>query len=242
MSLIFPFSLILSAFCLYHAYKNNTEQRWFWLIIFLPLIGSLIYLYYHFYNRNTISTVTENLNQAVNTNHKIEKLEREVVFSDTIKNKTLLAEEYVKVGAYEKAIELYKFCLKGSYADDPDLLMGLIKASYLNKNYDVIIDYVKPIENEKIFQNSEERIAYAWALFNTGAHRKAEEVFQAMDHQFTNYEHRLEYANFLLQENRRNEARDLLEILIDEIEHMDRNEKINRRSVYNAIKNLHKTI
>lgn len=242
MSLIFPLTLILSVLCLYHAYKNNTEQRWFWLIILLPFAGSLIYLYYHFFNRNTVETITENLNQTVNSNHRIQQLEKEVNFSDTFNNKMSLAEEYMKVGNYEKAIHLYSSCLKGAYADDPELLMSLIKASYLNNNYDRIIDYAKPIENEKIFQNSEERIAFAWALYNVDDHGKAESVFQSMDHQFTNYGHRLEYAKFMLQEQRNEEAKTLLQTLLTEIEHMDRHEKRNRKNIYQSISKLYVSI
>ena len=35
--------LILQVFCLYHAYKNKSENWWYFLILMFPLIGSLIY-------------------------------------------------------------------------------------------------------------------------------------------------------------------------------------------------------
>jgi len=239
---LFPIVFLLEIFCLYHAYKNNSEQKWFWLIVVLPLVGSLIYLYYHFFNRVTVDDISENITKVVNSNYAIDKLEKEVAFSGTVNNKSQLAEEYVKIGAFEKATALYESCLKGTYADDPDLLMGLVKAKYLGKEYDEVVRYGKQIENEKIFEKSEERIAYAWALFNTNNHRKAEEVFQAMDHQFSNYKHRLEYGNFMIQENRSVEAKELLGTLINEIDHMDRVEKRSKKTIYNDIKSLYNSI
>ena len=45
---------LLQAFCVYHAYRNNVEQRWYWLILFFPLFGCIIYLVQNF---NTASTI-----------------------------------------------------------------------------------------------------------------------------------------------------------------------------------------
>ncbi len=238
----FPLVFLLEIFCLYHAYKNGTEQKWFWLIVVLPLIGSLIYLYYHFFNRVTVDDISENITKVVSNNYQIDKLEKEVAFSGTVSNKTLLAAEYLNVGAFEKAISLFESCLKGTNAGDTELLMGLVKAKYLNKEYDEVVKYGKQLENEKEFEKADERIAYAWSLFNTDNHRKAEEIFQTMDHQFSNYKHRLEYGNFLIQENRSNEAKELLSTLINEIDHMDRVEKRSNKIIYNDIKSLHDSI
>ncbi len=239
---IFPLVVLVQIFCLYHAYKNNTEQKWFWLIVFLPFIGSIIYLYYHFYNRTTVETVSETITKVVNTNYKVEQLEKEVKFSDTVTNKTQLAEEYVNIGSYDKAIDLYKSCLKGTHADDPDILLGLVKSTYLNNNYDATIQYGKIIESEKIFQNAEERVAYAWALFNTGDSANAEKNFEAMDFQFSNYKQRLEYCNFLKEENRIDDAKAKLSEMIEEIDHMDRKEQRSKRTIYRDIKNFYGAI
>lgn len=239
---VFPLVLVLEIFCLYHAYKNNTEQRWFWVIILLPLIGSIIYLYYHFFNRNTIEDLEENITKVVNNNYEIERLEKEVTFSPTVKNKLLLAEECIKHANYDRAIELLESSNKGTYADDPEILMQLVKANYLKRNYEAAVKYGALLETDFDFKKSEERIAYAWALFNTNEHRKAEAVFQDMDHQFSNYKHRLEYANFLIQENRQPEAKSLLAHLIYEIDNMDRAEQKSKKSIYGSIKQLHNTL
>ncbi len=239
---LFPLVLALQVFCLYHAYKNNTDQKWFWMIIILPFVGSLMYLYYHFFNRVTADAVSENITKVVNTNYKIEKLEKEVKFSSTVANKTLLAEEYINIGEFEKAFFLYKSCLKGSHIDDAEILMGLVKSSYLNKNYLDTIKYGERLEKEVVFQKSEERIAYAWALSNLGKKEKAEETFQQMDHQFSNYKHRLEFCNFLNEDNRSTEAKSKLKDMMEEIDHMDKAEQRLNRTIYKNISNLYNSI
>jgi hypothetical protein len=233
----FPLILILEALCLYHAYKNNTEQKWFWLIVLFPFFGCLIYLYFHFFNRVTVDVVSDNITKVINTNYKTESLEKEVKFSDTVANKTLLANEYMNIGEFEKAITLFESCLKGTHQDDPEILTGLVKSNYLSKNYSATITYAQQIENDPVFKKSEERTAYAWALFNTGDKQKAEEVFQAMDHQYSNYVQRLEFCNFLVEENRTAEAKEKLAGMIEEIDLMDRAEKRLNQKIYNKILN-----
>ena len=53
--------LLLQAFCVYHAYRNNVEQRWYWLILFLPLFGCIIYLVQNFNSASTIKSLEENV-------------------------------------------------------------------------------------------------------------------------------------------------------------------------------------
>ena len=113
---------VLQLFCLYHAYSNRAEQKWYWLNPVFPLFGSLIYLYNTFYTRRNVDQVSEGLKQAFNTNYKIQKLEKEIQFSDTHSNKMMLADEYSQIEDYDRAIQLYRSCLTGLYEDDPGIL------------------------------------------------------------------------------------------------------------------------
>src|SRR5687768_13725127 len=97
---------LLQAFCVYHAYRNNAEQRWYWLIVFFPLIGCIVYLLHIFNNRDTIDSITENVKGAVIKNYRIDQLEKAYRFSDNIKNKVNLADAYAENGRYKEAIEL----------------------------------------------------------------------------------------------------------------------------------------
>ena len=91
---LYSLVFVLEIFCLYHAFKNDSAQKWFWLIILLPFIGSLIYLYNHFFNQATVDDVSENINKVVSSNYMLEKLEKEAAFSGTVTNKALLADCY----------------------------------------------------------------------------------------------------------------------------------------------------
>ncbi|HOX82473.1 MAG TPA: hypothetical protein PLJ60_08660 [Chryseolinea sp.] len=217
--------LILQAFCLYHAYKHNSVQQWYWLIIFLPGIGSALYLYHSFYNRSNIETLTDGVKNVVNSNYKIEQLEKAHRLSDNVTTKTNLANAYVTYERYDDAVTLYKECLTGFMEDDPVLLMKLLQAYFLKKDYDAVIDCGRKLESDKSFKKAEERISYAWAYYHKGIMGKAEETFMDMDRSFSNYVHRLEYCKFLLAIKRQDAFRDKLKTLMEEFEVMKGTER-----------------
>lgn len=235
----FPLSIILQAFCIYHAYTNKADQKWFFIIIFLPLIGSGLYLYHHFYNRQNITKVSEGFKEVVNTNYSVQKLEKEVKFSDTITNKTNLADKYLELGRYQEAADLYESCLEGFNADNADLLRRLVKVHYLLENYGKSVAYGHQVNGNKTFSKSKEKIAYAWSLFYENEEEKAEKVFSEMDSTFTNYPHRMEFAKFLNESGKREDALSKLEELMDEYDHMEAREKRQNRAVNRDIVRLY---
>ncbi|MDX2068411.1 MAG: PLDc N-terminal domain-containing protein [Haliscomenobacter sp.] len=231
--------LLLQAFCLYHAYRNNTHQKWLWLIIFIPLIGCLIYLYDNFASRRNLEDVQEGVKNLVNSNYQINKLEKEIKYAPTITNKVKLADAYVQHQRFAEAIPLYQSCLQGLYADDPHLIKKLLRVLYLNKDYAAAIECGQKLLQEKSFQHDEARIAYAWSCFYAGKVEEAEVNFSAMDLQFTNFPHRVEFYKFLIEIKRVDEAKEKLETLMDEIDHMSAFEQKLKRPILRQIKQMH---
>jgi len=231
--------LALQAFCLFHAYRNNSDQRWYWLIIFLPVIGCALYLYHHFYSRNNIQNITEGVKGIVNTNYRLEQLEKAYKFSNNLTNRVNLADAYVVYGRYAEAIDLYKECLVGFMTEDPVLRMKLMSAYFYSGDYETAIACGRELESEKTFRDAEEHIGYAWALHHTGRTDEARSRFEFMDRSFTNYKHRIEYCKFLQQTNRLEDLKTKLAELSEEVEHMKGPERRLRRDVIRDIKALY---
>lgn len=231
--------ILLQAFCIYHAYTRKEEQRWFWIILIFPFIGSLIYLYHTFYNRRNIEGLTESVKSSFVTNYKIDKLEKAVAFSNSVTNRILLADEHLLNGNYERAASLYESCLNGMYKDDSNLLMKLVKVNYLKKDYDQVINYGIKISDKAIFNKSDEKVALAWAFHSKDRNEEALELFEEMDTRFSNYTQRLEFAKYLQQTTRLDLAIEKVETLIGEIDMMDNYEKKLIKKTYRQIKAYH---
>ena len=236
---LYSFVFLLQAFCLYHAYKNNADQKWLWVIVIIPLLGSMLYLLDSFYNRDHVETVTENVKETTSSNYVPPKMEQETDFVDTVANKTKLADEYTNKKKYERAIALYESCLEGFNKDDPQLLMKLLKANYLNNAYEEAVRIGEQLKPDRFFQNTTEKVAYAISLQKTGALELAEQAFKEMDIRFTNYQHRIEYGNFLLKTNRPQDAKAKFATLLEELNHMDEPEKRMKRDIFKEVKALY---
>jgi hypothetical protein len=235
--------LLLQAVCLYHAYRNNVGQRWFWLILFLPGVGCCLYLYDTFYSRRNVHTLTQGVKQVINRNYRIEQLEREVRFSGNVASKTRLADAYTENGRYPEAISLYRECLQGFLAGDPDLRMKLLQVCFQQKEFNSVIDCGNELENgkEKNFASSEARIAYAWALHYCGNPGKAEEIFDNMNRRHTNYRHRLEYCRFLKETGNLEKLDVTLRELLEEFDYITGSERKLHRKLIAQAKELYRS-
>lgn len=234
--------LILQAVTLYLAYRNNAEQRWYWLIIFFPGLGSLLYLFDQYYNRKNISSLTEAVKEVVNSNHKTEQLEKALRFSDNTKNKLNLAAAYMEIGRYTDAARLYESTLIGFMEDDPGVRMKLLEAHFMAKSYEQAIALGEILESEKTFKNAEARISYAWALHHHGKPEVAEKVFHDMNKPFSNFKHRVAYGAFLSATSRKDEAKGLLEGIFEEFEHMSGPERKLHRDLNRDARNLYNSL
>lgn len=234
--------LLFQAFCVYHAYRKNVEQRWYWLIMLVPLIGSVIYLVYNLNDRTTIKSFKESLKEVVVSDYRIEQLEKALDFSDSLTNKVNLADAYVEAGRYKDAVPLYKACLQGFMADDPPIRIKLLYAHFMNGNYTDAVKLGDDLEGVKEFRDAEQRLTYAWALFHQGAVERAEQVFQDMDRSFTNYMHRFEYCKFLVRTEKKDTAREKLSELMGEFDQMQDSERRHSRSSQRDIRALYEDL
>jgi hypothetical protein len=228
---LYSLIVLLQAFCIYHAYSNNVEQRWYWFILFFPGIGCALYLYHSFYSRKNIGNLAETVKIVVNSNHKLEQLEKEFRFSDNMTNRLNLADGYVSFGRNAEALELYKGALLGFMADDPVVRMKILNTYYLNRDFSEAIEVGQSLESEKTFRNSEQRLAYAWSLHFSGRTDEAKNVFESMDKPYTNYVHRLEYCKFLTESGKVSDMKQKAAEVLGEFEHAKGAEKKFYRSV-----------
>jgi len=228
--------LLLQMFCLYTAYQRKEEQKWFWIIAVLPFIGSLFYLHHVYYSRENIENITEGVKESFIENYKIDKIEKNLNFSDTVANKIKLGDEYFQKKDYHKSRLLFESCLQGSYENDPSLLTRLLNISYQERNYSDVIKYGDQIKNEKTFNTSEGKVALAWSYFNLGKFEEAKKTFEEMDIRFSNYPQRLQFAKFLNDQGQSDLALQKLGKLIAEIDSMDSFEKKSKRKIFRSIK------
>jgi len=179
---------------------------------------------------------------AMNGDRSMDLSEQELELPNTISTRTQLAEKYMDKRRYKEAVELFTSCLEGFNKNDPVIMKRSVLANYLARDHQQAVYYGELLKDDRHFQSAEEKIAYAWALFETGEKEKAEEVFKEMNERYSNYPQRMEYARFLDINARKLEAIELLEVLIEEYEQMEPYERRLKRNTHKDVKAMYKSM
>ena len=186
--------------------------------------------------------VKDGIQGLANKNHHLRGLEEQLTFSDTKQNRCNLAEAYMGKVRYQEAIDLLESCLKDFNLGNKDVKKGLIKAYYLHEEYKRAVHYGNELAEDRDFEDSIEKVAYAWSLYHIGEVNLAEKAFSEMDARYCNYSHRLEYAQFLFTTNQKREAKEKLEELLSESERMNSSERKLHRDVFHNIRAAHENL
>ncbi|WP_448699902.1 tetratricopeptide repeat protein [Mucilaginibacter sp. AW1-3] len=222
--------VLLQAFCCFHAYRRGTLNNWIWMIVFLPLIGSIIYLFSEVFSTRGVRRSKIDVGAIVNPGGKLKKLESELRFSDTFANKIRLADAYLAAGQLDSAQELYENALTGSFADNEHGLSQLLVIYYKQERYTNVIDIAKKINRSQKFPKSTAHLLYAQALEHTGNLEAAEKEFKAMKGRYSCFEQRYEYGLFLKRHNRPQEAERIFNEILDEVPQLSSMERKGARA------------
>lgn len=229
-------TLGLQAICAIHCIRRGNQNKWIWIIVFLPLIGSIAYIFTEMFSRNDVQNVQSGIGSVLFPSARIKKLENNLRFTDTFNNRVLLADAYLEEGMTDKAIALYEESFKGNFTGNEHLIKQLIIAYSKNGRYGEVVPLAEKIYHTPQFARSKVHILYALALENTANTEKAEKEFQAMKGKFSNYEARYHYGLFLIRLGRKEEAQILYKQLLEEVQHLSGVEKKSNRQWFSSVK------
>lgn len=226
----------LQAICVFHCVRKGRQTNWIWLIVFLPLVGCLIYIFTEMFSRRDIQNVQSGMSSIFNPGSSVRRLEENFQFSDTFANRIALADAYFATGNTDRAIELYESGLTGNFTENEYVFGQLIIAYYQKKRYIDILPIAKKIYHLPQFARSKPHILYAAAPGYTGNYEEAEKEFKTMKARFANYEARYYYALLLAGTDRVNEARTIFSEMLSEVSHLSSRERRYNRNWFRLAK------
>lgn len=235
-----PYFLIiaLQAFCIYHAIKNRNEYYWYFLILFLPVIGSIIYLVTQVFNKKDLDVVQNEIVSVINPTKKVNDLKKQVAFVDTFQNRVLLGDALYEIKDYQSGIKEYETALNGNYIQDAGVVKKLLEGYYQTHQFDKVIFCAEQINSKPDFKGSRSQFLYGLALEKQGRSDEAEENLKPIDQRYSNYEERYILAQFLIERGKKAEGKEILEEIISESQHMSKPNRNKYRAVVNDVKKL----
>jgi hypothetical protein len=229
-SYFYIITILLQGICVWHCVRRGRQNNWIWLIVFLPIIGSLIYFFTEIFTRREMEEVQSGVGAVFNPGGRIKKLEDNLRFSDAFHNKVALADAYLEEGHTNKAIELYESALQGNFEENEHAISQLIIAYSRVRRYEDVIPLAEKMHKRPQFARSKPHILYAIALEHTGSNELAEAEFKKMKARFANFEARYQYGLFLLRANRQEDAKHLFAQMVDESSHLTSQERSYNRA------------
>ena len=234
----FYFIIALQGFCLYHLFKNKYEYYWWLLILFLPVLGSVIYILLRVLNKRDIDKIQNELESVINPTKKINDLEKRLQFSDSFQNKVDLADAYLENKDYKNAIINYEKSLEDNFQNDFYVMKRLVESFFEIEDYDKVIFYVEKIKQEPEFIQSRTQFIYGLTLEKMERMDEAEVQLRQMDRRYSNYEERLVLASFLLNKSKVNEAKEILDELYTEAQYMTKPNRRKYRITFDEVEKL----
>lgn len=212
--------LALQVFCIYHLFKNKNPFYWIFIILFVPVIGSIIYLVTQVYNKRDAAVLTDEITSIINPTKKVKDLQAKLEFSDTFQNKVDLADAYFDINDVDKSIKQYEEALEGRFENDFYTQKQLVRAYDRVGKYKKVLTYAENIKNHNEFIKSNTQFLYGKALAQLDRFDEAEIQLEQINRTYTNYDERLAYAKLLNDNGKQAKAIDILNELSTESKHI----------------------
>ena len=207
-----PLALMIA--CVVHAIRNGNVWPWIYVIVLLPGIGSLIYLFMEILPQMAKSRAAaklgSNVRQMADPHRSLREAHRAAEMVGSVDAKRQLAEEYIARGAYADAVDLYRDAAQGQFKDDPALLLGLARAQFLNGDpagAQASLDALQA--SDPSYVSADAHLIYARALEGQGKTADALAEYKRLVGYYPGEEARARYAMLLEKTGARDEAMDV---------------------------------
>ncbi|UKM66419.1 hypothetical protein GSB9_03009 [Flavobacteriaceae bacterium GSB9] len=231
--------LALQGYCVYHLITRKNPFWWFFIIMFIPVIGSIVYLITQVYNKRDAEKITNEVAHIINPTKKVKDLEKRLQFSETYQNRVDLADAYLEIKDYNNAVTHYLEALKDQSQNNFYAAKKLINAYFNLEDYQNVIHYAENIKGHPEFYKSRTQFLYGLSLEKMGNIGEAETHLRQIDIRYSFYEERLILAKFLMSIKKETEAKEILNEIFNESSHMT---KPNRRLYRGTIAEVEKLL
>jgi len=196
------FSFALFVFCIVHAIRNDRAFPWIFVLIFLPGIGSLFYLFLEIVpglgNARQMRALKYGAIKISHRDRDLKAALSEVKLIGSVNAKRKLADIYVLRGEYDDAIKLLQSALTGVHDEDPALQFALARALVASEDgagAQAVLDKLQA-SNSK-FVSADAHLFYARALELQGKDHEAMQEYEKLVRYYPGEEARCRYALLL---------------------------------------------
>lgn len=204
MSPIVILSILLQVACCVHVVRSGRPLYWMLFLMMFSYLAVLVYV---------AAAVVPDLRAGPSGQRAMRKVRaqldpgrgarvanRQLQVADTPENRRRLAEESLRTGDFASAESAYRGALKGLFANDPDLLLGLARAQHgLGKANEALQTLQAMWSANAGYRSHDADLLHARVLAETGAMQQALQRFDSVARGYPGEEARVRYGQLLRQ-------------------------------------------
>lgn len=177
--------LLLDISLIYHASRTGRLQPWAFIILMVPLIGALAYIVVElipeWLSSHDVQKARKRVANKLDPEKQYRELSDRLVVTDTIANRSALAEECVAVGRFEEAEQHYDHILGLPMGHDPIYAFGKAKAQFARKRPAETLATLDELQRSwPEYNSAEAHLLYARALEEAGRTDEALAEYHAL--------------------------------------------------------------
>jgi hypothetical protein len=212
-------SAILQIGCAVHVVRTGRPMYW----IFLLFIGSYIAIAAYLIaevlpglgQNRTARRALRSAQDRIDPERRKREASRQLDVADTLDNRRRLAQESFNSGDFQQAAELYRSGLRGLYATDPELMLGLARSQFaLNLDADARQTLDELIAANPDFRSDDGHLLYARCLEALGDIPGAIHEYEALVDGFPGEEARVRFGLLLKREGRTAQASEVFNAVL----------------------------
>src|SRR5262245_20074190 len=131
---------VIQALFVLHVFRTGRPFWWAVVITMTPVVGCVAYFLVEMLPRSRgfrrAQRMSAQMATALVPHTELRRRLAELQLCPSVSNKVAAAEELMRCGMYYRAVCLYEDALRGIYANDPQLLLGLARAHVNNQTYE----------------------------------------------------------------------------------------------------------
>jgi hypothetical protein len=214
-------SYAVQAALIVHCIKTGRNQLWIWVLILLPGAGAIAYVAVELIpglmRGRAAQRTARGLKKVMDPGADLRRYEGEVRVAGNVASRQRYAEELIKHGRYDEAIQQYREALSGLYEHDPNLMLGLAQAQFGKGDaHAARATLDELIRLNPDFRSPTGHLLYARALEAEGDVHKALEEYRVLAPSYPGAEAAVRYAQLLMSQGQRAQAQQVARELLEQ--------------------------
>jgi hypothetical protein len=234
---------ILDILLVVHAAKTGRFSPWGYVILFLPGIGAVAYVIVElapeWLGSYRGQKARRGIATALNPTGRYRALKDELAVVDTIANRAALAEECLKIGKPEEALENYQAILGLPMGDEASFMIGKARAEFaLQRAADAAATLEEVKRRWPETRSADGHLLYARALEASGRTAEALANYDNVGRYYPGAEPRVRAAELLMRLGRAEEAKTIAEDVVRTLGRAPKHVRRNQREWFEAAQKL----